>query len=187
MKNLEKEIFIYRSTIFTVCAVCGPVYLLNGRQGRVCICESTGLPLTVQEDTAVFPSVLSTTEQERVLGIGQVSFFGCFASGFARLATESKHCGGRRCTAQWLFSKVTRQQGCATHPGSTRRGLSGEIFPSADAQAADFIILSLARPRQCHRAAERDKGNISEMRFSTQGSDGESHSGGDVTAARRNL
>lgn len=45
--------------------------------------------------------------------------------GFTRFIPKSKRRGGRTRTARGLFSKVTEQQGCATHPGldSTRRGL----------------------------------------------------------------
>lgn len=89
---------------------------------------------------------------------------------------------------QQLSSKVTGQQGWMTYPRSTRGGLAGEIFPSAAAQAEGFIILSLARLQQCQAVEGRDRGNISEMRFSTQGSDTGSHEGeGGMTAFSQNL
>lgn len=55
-----------------------------------------------------------------------------------------------------------RKTVCVTHLHSSQRGLTGEIFPSAVAQAQGFIILSLARLQQCHPVEERDRGNISE-------------------------
>lgn len=105
--------------------------------------------MKVQEGTAAFPSVLETT------GSGlqyQPSFipFAVFVCGITRFVPKSNRRGGRTRTARLLFSKVTEQQ--------LAEALSGEIFPRAGAQAAGFIILSLARPPQCHRAAERDEG-----------------------------
>lgn len=79
-----------------------------------------------------------------------------------------------------------RTPGCVTHLHSTQRGLTGEIFSSTVAQAQGFIILSLARLKQCHPVEERDGGNISEEGSAHLGLTPGPH-GRDMTAFSENL
>lgn len=71
--------------------------------------------------------------------------------------------------AHWLkqglesFFKVTGQHEVQLTAFTViQRDFSGEIFPSAVAQADVSIILSLAMLEQCHPVEESDRGNISE-------------------------